>query len=258
MQWHRNPYAQILTVMPVKLPTTPPDATPDKPADAKFHPFRPEMPQIPGVHPGSPQAQSGLRGIDNRQLLQIGSVAAGVLLIVALVSWRLMSKPRSVGKSASSETSSAEEIASTPALPSVIAPVHNGPTVAATVEELSKPWAAKKFIFVKPVTQENIKAIVIRLPNGELWAFSLQGPFGRCELEFVTDLATLASKYGYTASHPMVVSPCDSTVYDPLKIGALGGNTWVRGEIVQGNGLRPPISIEVKVRGQSIVADSIE
>jgi hypothetical protein len=100
--------------------------------------------------------------------------------------------------------------------------------------------------------------MVIRLPNGELWAFSLQGPFGRCELEFVTDLATLASKYSYTASHPMVVNPCDSTVYDPLKVGALGGNTWVRGEIVQGNSLRPPISIEVKVRGQSIVADSIE
>lgn len=258
MQWHRNPYAQILTVMPVKLPTNPPDAPPDKPAETKFDPFRPEMPQIPGVRSGSLQAPSGLRNIDNRQLLQIGAVAAGVVLIGALVSWRFMSKPRGVGQSTSSETSSSEQLAPTPALPDVIAPVHNGPTVAATVEELSKPWAAKKFIFVKPVTQENIKAIVIRLPNGELWAFSLQGPFGRCELEFITDLATLASKYGYAASHPMVVNPCDSTVYDPLKVGALGGNTWVRGEIVQGNGLRPPISVEVKVHGQSIIADSIE
>jgi hypothetical protein len=256
MQWHCNPYAQILIVMPVKLPTNPPEAPPDKPANAKFDPFRPEMPQIPGLHPGSPQAPRGLTGIDNRQLLQIGSIAAGVVLIGALISWRFLSKPRGVGQTASSETSSAEQLA--PALPNVIAPVHDGPTVAATVEELSKPRAAKKFIFVNPVTQENIKAIVIRLPNGELWAFSLQGPFGRCELEFVTDLATLASKYSYTASHPMVVNPCDSTVYDPLKVGALGGNTWVRGEIVQGNSLRPPISIEVKVRGQSIVADSIE
>jgi hypothetical protein len=130
--------------------------------------------------------------------------------------------------------------------------------VAATVEELSKPWAAKKFTFVKPVTQENIPAMVIRLPSGGLWAFSLQGPFGRCELEFVTDLATLATKYRYNASHPMVVNPCDSTVYDPMKIGALGGNTWVRGEIVQGNGLRPPISIDVKESGKSVIADSIE
>jgi hypothetical protein len=56
----------------------------------------------------------------------------------------------------------------------------------------------------------------------------------------------------------MVVSPCDSTVYDPLKVGPLGGNTWARGEIVQGNSLRPPISIDVKVSGGSIIADSIE
>jgi hypothetical protein len=56
----------------------------------------------------------------------------------------------------------------------------------------------------------------------------------------------------------MVVSPCDRTVYDPLKVGALGGNTWVRGEIVQGSALRPPISIDVKLRGRTIIADSIE
>jgi hypothetical protein len=130
--------------------------------------------------------------------------------------------------------------------------------LAATVDELSKPWAAKKFTFVKPLLQEKINAMVIRLPSGGLWAFALQGPYGRCELEFVTDLATLASKYRYNASHPMVVNPCDNTVYDPLKVGPLGGNTWARGEIVQGSSLRPPISIDVKVSGRSIVADSIE
>jgi hypothetical protein len=47
-------------------------------------------------------------------------------------------------------------------------------------------------------------------------------------------------------------------VYDPLKVGSIGGNTWVRGEIVQGSGLRPPISIDVKVLGRLVVADSIE
>ena len=74
----------------------------------------------------------------------------------------------------------------------------------------------------------------------------------------MTDLGRLASQYKFNASHPMVVNPCDSTVYDPLKVGALGGNTWVRGEIVQGSSLRPPISIDVKVLGRSIFADSIE
>jgi hypothetical protein len=56
----------------------------------------------------------------------------------------------------------------------------------------------------------------------------------------------------------MVVNPCDRTVYDPMKVGELGGNTFARGEIVRGSALRPPISIDVKVSGNSIVADRIE
>jgi hypothetical protein len=98
----------------------------------------------------------------------------------------------------------------------------------------------------------------MRLPSGELWAFSLKGPAGRCELEFVSDLATLESNYRFRAIHPMVVSPCDGTVYDPLKVAPLAGNTWARGEIVQGSGLRPPISIDVKASGRTILADRIE
>jgi hypothetical protein len=100
--------------------------------------------------------------------------------------------------------------------------------------------------------------MVIRLPGGGLWAFALQEAYGHCELEFVTDLSQLAKQYGYRASHPMVASPCTSTVYDPLKVGSLGGEVWVRGEIVQGGALRPPIAIEVQESGNSIIADRIE
>jgi hypothetical protein len=71
-------------------------------------------------------------------------------------------------------------------------------------------------------------------------------------------LQRLAKEYGYRASHPMVASRCTSTLYDPLKVGPLGGDVWARGEIVQGSGLRPPISIEVEEKGSSIVADRIE
>jgi hypothetical protein len=244
--------------MPVKLPTKTPDAPPDKPVESKFDPFRPEMPHIPGIGPDSRQGRSGFSGVNSQLVLQIGGIAVAVVLIGALMFWWFKSKSRGTGESASSDTEVAEQAAPTPPLPNPVAAIHDGPTVAATVDELSKPWAFKKFTFVKPVTQENIDAIVIRLPSGGLWAFSLQGPYGRCELEFVTDLATLASKYRFNASHPMVVDPCESTVYDPLRVGALGGNTWVRGEIVQGSSLRPPIAIDVKVRGKSIVADSIE
>jgi hypothetical protein len=257
MQRYRNPYAQVLTAMPANSPTKTPDAPPDKPAENKFDRFRPEMPTIPGVSQGSLQAARGSSGIHTQRLLQIGGIAAAVLLIGAVIFWRVGGKSRGAA-APSTESDVAELAAPAPAPPNPAVAVHEGPSVAATVDELSKPWDAKKFTFVNPLSRENIDAMVIRLPGGELWAFSLQSPFGRCELEYVTDLARLASQFRYTASHPMVVSPCDSTVYDPLKVGPLGGNTWARGEIVQGSSLRPPISIDVKVSGRSIVADGIE
>jgi hypothetical protein len=196
--------------------------------------------------------------MNTQLLLQIGGIAAAVVLLFGLIFWWFRGKPRGASESASTETEVAEQSPATPSLPIPIQSIHEGPTVAATVEELSKPWASKKFTFINPITLEHISAIVIRLPGEGLWAFSLKGPYGSCDLEFVSDVSAIASKYGYKASHPMVVNPCDNTVYDPLKVGALGGNTWVRGEIVQGSGLRPPISIDVKVSGRSIIADSIE
>jgi len=244
--------------MAVKLPTKTPDAPPDKPAENKFDPFRPDMPTIPGVGPGARQGGRSLGGFDAQRLLQIGGIAAAVVLIGAVLFWWVKSKSHGEANSSSSDADATAQTAPTPPLPNPIPAVHEGPTLAATMDELSKPWAAKKFTFLNPLTLENIPAMVIRLPGGEYWAFSLQGPFGRCELEFVTDLGRLASKFRFNASHPMVVNPCDSTVYDPLKVGSIGGNTWARGEIVQGSGLRPPISIEVKVSGRSIIADNIE
>jgi hypothetical protein len=243
--------------MLAKPPTNAPAEPPDKPVENKFDPFRPEMPQIPGVSQGSRQSNLASSGLDTQRLLQIGGIVLAVLLIGAVIFWRVRSRPPGAGNAASN-AEVVEENLPAPPLPNPVATDQEGPTVAATVDQLSKPWDAKKFTYVKVITQEHIDAMVVRLPGGELWGFSRQGPFGHCTLEYVTDLVVLASQYKYNASHPMVVNPCDGTVYDPLKVGSLGANTWVRGEIVKGSSLRPPISIDVKVRGRSIIADSIE
>jgi hypothetical protein len=263
--------------MAANPPTTPPTTPPAKPAEAKpaesktavtkapeSKPtgnkpdrFQAAMPTIPGVSQGSSKAAGGAGGMDTQLLLQIGGIAAAVVLIGILIYWRTMSRSRGAAKP-SADSDAADQAAPAPPAPIPSAPAHDGPTVAATVDELSKPWDAKKFTFVNNLTEENIDAMVIRLPGGELWAFSLKVPFAQCELEYLTDTGIIASQYRYKASHPMVVSPCDHTVYDPAKVGPLGGNTWARGEIVQGSALRPPLSIDVKVSGNSILADSIE
>jgi hypothetical protein len=227
-----------------------------KPTENKFDPFHPDMPHIPGVGARQPKVSQPSEGPNAQRMLQIAGIAMVVALLGGSVVWWAKSRPHGKADSAS-DADVTDQIAPAPP-PAVVAPVVEGPSVAASVDELSRPWSAKKFNFVKPITRENVPAMVMRLPGGELWAFSLTSPTGRCQLEYVTDLATLASKYQYHATHPMVVSPCDRTVFDPTKVGELGANTWVRGEIVQGSGLRPPISIDLKVRDRSIIADSIE
>jgi len=139
-----------------------------------------------------------------------------------------------------------------------------GPVTIATVEELEKPWSAKKFTFVKPDTLARVPAMVVRLPgipgdqSTAYWGFSLAAPFGSCTLDYLTDLNDLATRYNYSASHPMVAAPCDGTLFDPLRMGMTPSGAWVRGEVQQGPGIRPPISIRIQVKGRSLIADRME
>jgi serine/threonine-protein kinase len=140
-------------------------------------------------------------------------------------------------------------------------PGHNGepvaPGVVAKAEELAQPWAAKEFIFHDQVTSRYVPAMVVRLPRGGYWGFSLIEPYGSCHLDYVRDLQKLASDYGYPADHPLVVDPCNKTLFD---LSRYGGPTdaEVRGEIVHGSGFRPPIAIEIQERGDEILAVRIE
>jgi hypothetical protein len=245
----------------MNMPAEPPDTSAGKASTKpsnKFDPFHPDMPQIPGVRDAHLRTS---RSASNAKLFtQIGGIAVAALVIGVATLWWVKSAQRRAAKSSVPETEIAEAPVPVPSPPAPIpaAPATEGPTVAATAEELSKPWASKQFTYVKPLTHEQLNAIVIRLPGGTLWAFALQEPYGRCELEYVTELPRLAKQYGYRASHPMVANPCNSTIYDPLKVGAFGTGVWIRGEIVQGGGLRPPISINVRVSNHSVIADRIE
>jgi hypothetical protein len=241
------------------MPVEPTVKSPSKPPD-NLDRFHPEMPNIPGVNNARPDVSTSASNANPKRLVQIGGLAVAVLLIGVAILWLIESARHRALESPSTETSAMDPSmpAPPPTAPFSATLATDGPTVVATAEELAKTWSAKKFTFTKPFTRENVDAMVIRLPGGGLWAFALREPYGRCALEFVTDLGQMSKQYGYHASHPMVANPCNSTVYDPLKVGPLGGEVWARGEIVQGAGLRPPIAINVQVSGNSIIADRIE
>jgi hypothetical protein len=87
----------------------------------------------------------------------------------------------------------------------------------------------------------------------------MTAPFGSCHLEYVTNLDKLRTDYDFRQpKHPMVGDPCSRTLFDPLIMSNLPGNVWVRGAVVQGSDLRPPLGIEVEVHGQNLLASRME
>jgi len=143
-----------------------------------------------------------------------------------------------------------------PVKPAPTLPVGPGPV--GTTAELAKAWAGKRFLFRDPVTSEPVPAMIVHLPDGSYWAFSLREPFGTCDLAYVTELEQLRTDYNFPASHPMVVNTCNRTVYDLLRYGGSSDGGLVRGEVVEGLGIRPPMAIEVRVEGQQLVAVRME
>jgi len=133
----------------------------------------------------------------------------------------------------------------------------------ATVSELAQPWSSKRFFFRSMTLSKYVPALIIRLPgpaseSKSYWAFSLEAPFSQCQFAYIDNVAKLSSEYGFEAAHPMVVNPCSSAILDPLQLKELSGNILVRGAIVQGNDLRPPYGIELKVSGNQIHAVAME
>jgi hypothetical protein len=222
--------------------------------------FKPEMPQIPGVN--DPAVTTKWKA--NAHALIVAGLVVFVGLFVVLVGGWALRLFHSHRESASAPIEAAMvDPANIPARQFPPAVTHGG-GAAATLNDLEKPWASKGFTFVNPSTHADVPAMIVRLPgttagrSDAYWAFSLDAPYETCQLEYITDLNKLDSRYHYRASHPMVASSCDGTVYDPLQMGSTPDGAWARGGVIKGMGIRPPISIEVRVQGRSIVADRIE
>lgn len=253
----------------------------DKPSEEKpqFDPFKPAEPRLPGVPEkkpqpaapaaaapaGEPSAQGGVQALLAKfralpPLAQYGAGAIVLLLVVSLVAWMGSGsgdKPAPANSTGATNEPAAVPAGSLRAATPEVVEVVTLPAPVATTQEMTKPWTAKRFI-VRQAGQRT-PALLLRVPAGSAasangyWAFLLTSPFGRCELELITDLEKLQSQYNYRAQQPMVVDPCSRAVFHPLRMGSIGQSTYVRGEVVQGSALRPPIAIDVRVeRGQVI------
>lgn len=212
--------------------------------------FKSEMPQIPGA--------SGARSVGNPAVKLVGGLLAVLLVVFVGARWAL--RP----KHAEFKPVEQPQIEVPPPAPdpnSLLPHATDAQPGIAETSELARPWSSKRFFVRNGLTGENIPGLLVRLPAGSpsqakgYWAFSLNSPYGNCQLEFITDLSKLTNDYDFRgAKHPMVGNPCSRTVFDPLKTTNLPGDVWVRGAIVQGSDLRPPLGIEIRVQGKNILA----
>ena len=216
--------------------------------------FKTEMPQIPGVGSGSKRAST-----IPAPVTVIGGLVAVVFAVVVIGA--MVSRSHRAVTPAADPPAQIEVPGPDLGNPPQTPPANAG---IATIDQMAKPWSATQFDFQDPLSRERIGALLIRLPSGSAmqpggyWAMNLKAPYNNCELEYVNDIKKLKSDYGYAAKHPMVGNPCSRTVFDPTKLMNLAGNVWVRGAIVQGSDLRPPLGIELKIQGKDIFAVRME
>lgn len=230
-----------------------------KPQQAQPDRFKAEMPQIPGVSSGI-----GQPSLASNPAVRLVAGLVVLLLVFFLVS-KLFSRPKHTEPVIAAAPPQIDVPAPAPD-PTAAMPLstESDPDIA-TVGDMAKPWSSRDFFFVDRATGENVPALLIRLPGGSAtqsegyWALALKAPFGNCQLEYVSDVEKLKIEYDFRAAkHPMVGNPCSRTVFDPVKMASVQGNVWVRGAIVQGSDLRPPLGIEVKIQGKNILAVRME
>jgi hypothetical protein len=249
------------------------------PSDTKLDPFKPLQPAIPGVPPEDPNRKKtappppkppaplaaaaplpvmrpAQPDESKSQRMAIGICLTACLLLAGMgIAWKLFTQAQPVVAPAEVHTQNAAAELDGPPKPPANVPI--GPGVIATTDDLAKPWSSRPFRFREQITGELLPAMVVRLPNGSFWGFSMKEPFGSCDLEYVTDLEKLQTTYDFRSDHPMVGDPCQHAVFDLLLYGG-PPSAEVRGALVHGMGVRPPLAIEIEQHGKEVRAIKME
>jgi predicted Ser/Thr protein kinase len=219
--------------------------------------------QVDGIYPGPPPK------LNLGAVKRLATIGAGILLAAGLGSFAIRTIGRMHRPDSDAPPARQDGVSTTQPQSAEIDPAQKpiyvsdtNPEVA-TVSELAQPWSSKRFFFQSLTQSKYVPALIVRLPgpaaqSKSYWAFSLEAPFNQCQFEYIDDVAKLSSEYGFAGRHPMVVNPCSHTVFDPLQLKEITGNIMVRGAIVQGDDLRPPFGIEVKISGNQINAVAME
>ncbi|MDQ7828993.1 MAG: Rieske 2Fe-2S domain-containing protein [Armatimonadota bacterium] len=166
--------------------------------------------------------------------------------------------------------------------------VHDVPvgevTVAATLDEVARPWDFKYFVFTQRYPQytpeglraANVPAVVIRLPykirlpwdwartigktpqlqESDIIVFSRICPHLGCIYNYVPNWQEVTAGYGgYVPPpprrHALMACPCHLSIYDPA-------DPQQPGRVLSGPAPRPPRTFLYEIRGHQIVVTDVE
>jgi len=212
----------------------------------------PGVPESPVRKPESPKTIAEENPPENRRRSHLWIGGAAVLaIVIALVWWAHgAGAPESRLPQLRSSRSAGQ-----PSQAAQNAPIPVAPGPIAGVADMKQEWSTKAFVY-KESNGDKTPALLVHLPKDAYWAISLREPFGNCQMEFAS-VDKLRSDYNLSAPYPMIGDPCTHTVFDLTQYGE-GPNGMVRGAIVAGAAVRPPLAIEVNVKDGKIIASQEE
>lgn len=117
-------------------------------------------------------------------------------------------------------------------------------------------WTCLPFMFKQAYIEYNpeakevrqIPGFIVKLPNGDIVAYSRICPHLGCVFNFVKDPSECQKGYNYTPNGPVFACPCHLSVYDIAQ----------GGKVVSGPAPRPPRKFDLKKEGDTITVLSLE
>lgn len=135
-------------------------------------------------------------------------------------------------------------------------PVAAPPKVAFKDSDFPAPWTCLPFMFNQGYIEYNpegteirqIPGFIVKLPTGDVVAYSRICPHLGCIFNFVADPNECAKGYNFKPDGPVFACPCHFSVYDIAK----------GGKVVSGPAPRPPRSFTIAKEGDEYVVKSLE
>ncbi len=135
-------------------------------------------------------------------------------------------------------------------------PIAEPPVPSFKDTDFPEPWTCLPFMFKQSYIEYNpegkevrqIPGYIVKLPTGDVVAYSRICPHLGCIFNFVKDPAECAKGYNFTPTGPVFACPCHLSVYDIANAG----------KVVSGPAPRPPRSFEVKKVGEEYQVLTLE